>query len=166
MMKKILISISLIILAGILASYLYVKASAASDGDEAPNFVAELVDGTKFQLTDLRGHYVLLNFWGSWCGPCRQDNPELVQLHEKFDDKLTIVTIALEKDGQAGKIEAVKDGFSWKHQIVEETSLVLLSSIARSYGVSEIPAKFLISPDGILLKQHSYKEIDQLLSKK
>ena len=68
--------------------------TAAATGDQAPNFKATLVDGTKFQLSDLGGHYVLLGFWGSWCGPCRRENPNLVQFYKEHKGEITIVSIA------------------------------------------------------------------------
>ena len=141
----------------------YVKFSGAEEGDLAPNFEAELIDSTPFKLSELQGKYVLLDFWASWCGPCRMANPNLAVLHEKYSDKLTIVTVALEKSGDAWKHAAQQDGFTWKHQIVEINQFVLLSNIAQEYGVSEIPAKFLISPEGKLLPQMTFEEIDKFM---
>ena len=146
--------------------YFYVKNTGADKGESAPDFEAVLIDGTPFKLSDLRGRYVLLDFWASWCLPCRRANPNLAKLQQKYGDKLSIVTIALEKRGEAWKRAAEMDGFTWKYQIVEHQKLVMLSDIARKYGVSEIPAKFLISPEGKLLEKMSFDEIDQFLSTK
>lgn len=144
----------------------YVKFSGAEEGDLAPDFEAELIDGTPFKLSELQGKYVLLDFWASWCGPCRMVTPNLAILHEKYSDKLTIVTVALEKSGDAWIHAAQQDGFTWKHQIVEINQFVLLNTIAQEYGVSEIPAKFLISSKGKLLPQMTFKEIDKFLLNK
>ena len=76
--------------------YLFVFRSPHSkNGDLAPDFKTTLIDGSNFKLSDLRGQYVLLDFWGSWCPPCRRDNPNLVSLHKKYGDKTfkTIGTI-------------------------------------------------------------------------
>jgi len=161
-MKKVFRLLLLLVVVITALFYGYIKFTAASDGEMAPDFEATLIDGTPFKLSDVKGNYVLLDFWGSWCPPCRKENPKLVELHKKYSDKLTIVTIALEKDGRYWKKASQKDGFVWKHQIVDQNRLVLMSSIARKYGVSEIPAKFLISPEGKLIGKPTFHQIDSL----
>ena len=89
---------------------------------------------------------------------------ELARLHNKYKDDLTIVTVALEKDSLMWKKIAEQDGFGWKHQIVSYNKYVMLSPIARKYGVTKIPAKFLIAPEGTLLGQLSFQQIDSLLT--
>ncbi|MDH7445256.1 TlpA family protein disulfide reductase [Aquimarina sp. 2201CG14-23] len=163
-MKKILqyIFVSAIVLFGLF--YVYTKWAAANEGDPAPDFETTLVDGTPFKLSNLQGKYVLLDFWGSWCPPCIKESPELVALHQKHADQLTIVTVALEKNKDSWKKVVSKYGYTWKNQIVSQNRFVMLSDIARKYGVSEIPAKFLISPEGNLIGNYSFEEIDRLLS--
>lgn len=141
-----LIAIGLVVL-----GFVYLKSKAASEGDLAPDIHTELVDGTDFKLSDLKGEYVLLSFWGSWCGPCRVKSPALIDLHRKYTSKLKIVSVALEKDAGNGVEAAKRDGFTWKYQIEEESRFVMMSSMAQDYGVTEIPTMFLISPEGVLL---------------
>lgn len=155
-----LIAVSLVVI-----GFLYLKWTAAGEGDPAPEIEAVLVDGTDFKLSDLKGDYVLLSFWGSWCGPCRVKAPSLVALHQKYKSKLKVVSIALEKDAKAGEIVARKDGFTWKYRIVEESSFVMMSSVAQKYGVTEIPTMFLISPEGILLGKKSLEEVEEIMEK-
>lgn len=139
--------------------------NASGKGDDAPNFKSKLIDGSPFELEKLEGGYVLLNFWGSWCSPCRKENPTLVRLNDKYKGKLTVVSIALEKNGDNWKNITEEQGISWKHQIVEETQFVMMSSIAKLYGVSSIPSKFLIDPDGRIMDVAEFSAIETTLDK-
>ena len=159
-MHYLLIAIAIIFL----VSQLAINFFGAKVGKKAPDFEVELIDGTLFKLSDLRGEYVLLDFWGSWCAPCRKANPELVKFYKKYKDKVTIVTIALEKSDRHWKKAAEQDSFTWKHQIVDINQLVMLSKLARAYGVTDIPAKFLINPEGELLGQLSFEEMEKILT--
>ncbi len=164
-MNRLLRYIIPVLLASFLGYKYLISQTATKHGEFAPDFEAELIDGSQFKLSNTRGKYVLLDFWGSWCGPCRKANPNLKVLHEKYSDKLTIITIALEKGGTQWENAAKRDGFVWKHQIVTFSRFVLLSEIAKLYGVTDIPAKFLISPEGKLMPKMTFDEIDKLLSK-
>ena len=142
-------------------------------GSQASDFTAELIDGSSFSLSDLRGKYVLIDFWGSWCGPCHRENPKLVETYNKFKDQefttaegFEVVSIALEKTDNAWKKSADRYGFSWKYQIVENAKFVMLSKLAQQYNVSDIPSKFLIDPKGeIIGVNQSFSEIAELLAK-
>lgn len=165
-MKKLLKYIVIIAILAIAGFYISVKYFGAEEGETAPDFEATLIDGSAFKLSELKGKYVLLDFWGSWCPPCRKENPQLAKLHDKYPDELSIVTVALEKDSLTWKKVADLDGFKWKHQIVNYNKFVMLSPVARKYGVTEIPAKFLIAPDGKLIGRLSFKQIDSVLTSK
>lgn len=145
--------------------YIYFRMSAPEKGDLAPEIEATLTNGEAFKLSDYQGKYVLLDFWGSWCAPCRSELPYLVQLEHNFRDEMVVVSVALEKSPDNWIQIVEKFGMNWETQIVEESSIVMLSPIARTYGVSEIPTKFLISPDGELLGELSFDEIRERLTK-
>jgi len=148
--------------------------SGVGKGEEAPDFTAELIDGSAYTLSDSRGHYVLLDFWGSWCGPCLRESPQLVAISNKYKDtkfdttsELHIVTVALEKKGEAWKRAAERFGFDWTRQIVHHHKVVMASPLANDYGVLDLPSKFLIGPDGnIITSKASFEEIDAFLSKR
>ncbi|MFT6500807.1 MAG: thiol-disulfide isomerase/thioredoxin [Crocinitomicaceae bacterium] len=164
MIRKILSYSITSILVLFIGYYVYIKMTAAATGDQAPNFKATLVDGTKFQLSDLKGQYVLLDFWGSWCGPCRRENPNLVQFYKEHKSEITIVSIALEKNNDNWKNAIARDGLEWKHHIVEVGNFVFTSGIAKDFGVSAIPTKILISPEGIILDADSFDEIAEIIA--
>lgn len=129
----------------------------------APEIEAELIDGTPFKLSNLRGEYVVLDFWGSWCGPCLRDIPKLVDLYSKYGEKVVFVTVAFEKDDRRWKSVSEKAGFTWKHQIVEKAKILLASPISRAYGVSDIPAKFIVTPEGELISGMDFAQMDAYL---
>lgn len=140
-------------------------------GEVAPNFSAVLYNGKNFNLSELKGSYVLLDFWGSWCGPCRKENKELVQLYEDLvklptaSVRFHLVSIAIESNKQSFEKAIKDDGLNWPHHILQLDRFS--SAIAKLYGIKSIPTKFLIDPDGnIILTNPSVSEIRQLLSDK
>jgi thiol-disulfide isomerase/thioredoxin len=141
----------------------FVSCGDGASDNLAPEIETELIDGTSFKLSELRGEYVLLDFWGSWCGPCLADMPKLMAMHEKYGDRVVFVTIAFEKNDRRWKAVADKAGFTWKHQIVEEAKILLASPISRSYGVADIPAKFIVTPTGELISGMNFEQIDAYL---
>ena len=140
--------------------------SCGTEGQKnlAPEIEAELIDGTRFKLSELRGQYVVLDFWGSWCGPCLRDIPKLMGLYAKYGDKVVFVTVAFEKNDKRWKSVADKAGFTWKHQIVEQAKILLASPISRAYGVADIPAKFIVTPEGKLISGMNFEQMDAYLA--
>lgn len=136
---------------------------APKNNELAPEIESELIDGTPFKLSELRGKYVVLDFWGSWCGPCLAEAPRLVKLHEKFGEQVVFVSIAFEKNDRRWKQTAERLGFTWKHQLVQVSPMLLGSGIARDYGVTDIPAKFIVTPEGKLLSGMDFHQIDEFL---
>lgn len=137
--------------------------NSTSDSNTAPDIEAKLIDGADFKLADLKGKYVVIDFWGSWCAPCLHEMPALVSLHQKYGDKVEFVTIALEKNDRGWQKVSERYGFQWQYQIVETTPIVLASEIARDYGVTDIPATFIVAPDGKLIKGMDLRQVDSYL---
>ena len=143
-------------------------------GNKAPIFTVKLIDQSDYSLLESRGNYILLDFWGSWCSRCLSEIPELIQIKNMFKSsyfdqksKLEILTIAFEKKGDNWTKVAEKFHFDWKLQAVQFHNFVLNSPLANQYGVTEVPSKFLIDPNGlIILSNTSFSEIEKYLDSK
>ncbi|RYU89292.1 AhpC/TSA family protein [Mucilaginibacter terrigena] len=131
-------------------------------GSTAPDFSQNDVNGLPVQLSSLRGKYVLVDFWASWCGPCRQESPNKVKLYNKYKGKnFTVLGVSLDQN-KASWLAAIKsDGLAWT-QISDLKGWGNLA--ARLYDVYSIPQSFLIDPQGkIVAKGLRGDELDQKL---
>lgn len=124
-------------------------------GTYAPLFTGYTPDNKKISLTDFRGKYVLLEFWGSWCVPCREENPFLIELYKKFrGDKFELVGIAKEEENEQGRkkwLAAIEqDRLPWPNILC--TNPGNLEPLDDLYSVKSYPTNFLIGPDGLLVE--------------
>lgn len=110
-------------------------------------------DGQMMKLSSLRGKYVLIDFWASWCGPCRKENPNVVRMYQKYKDKgFEIYSVSLDRD-KASWVKAIEaDNLSWPNHVSDLK--YWQSEGAKIYGVSSIPATFLIGPDGKIIAKN------------
>jgi peroxiredoxin len=121
-------------------------------GQEAPEITLNNPQGQPVSLSSLRGKYVLIDFWASWCGPCRQENPNVVKMYNKFKPKnFEIFGVSLDRDHDKWIGAIQKDGLTWTH--VSDLKF-WESQGAVSYGVRSIPATFLIDPKGIIIAKN------------
>ncbi|MEO6759188.1 MAG: TlpA disulfide reductase family protein [Saprospiraceae bacterium] len=119
-------------------------------GDPIPDFTAALADGRQMRLSDLHGKYVLLQFWGSWCGPCRAENPELVKLYQRYHDRgLEIFSIGIEEDSASWQRAIRQDGMIWPYHSMEGQDFN--GGIARQFNIHSIPATYLLNPQGVIM---------------
>jgi peroxiredoxin len=123
-----------------------------AQGALAPEINLPTPEGKTLALSSLRGKYVLLDFWASWCGPCRQENPNIVRAYNKFKDKgFTIYSVSLDQD--KGKwVKAIEsDGLVWHHV----SDLAYWNSAAgAAYGIKAIPQSFLLDPQGHIIAKN------------
>jgi len=123
-----------------------------SVGDIAPDFTLDSPDGEKISLSSLRGKYVLLDFWASWCQPCRRENPNVVRLYQQYKDKnFEIYGVSLDRDRDAW-IKAIKDdGLIWVHG---SDLKYWNSDVAVQYGINGIPATYLLDQEGRVIAKN------------
>lgn len=120
-------------------------------GAQAPDFTSTDTSGNAFSLQQLKGKYVLIDFWASWCGPCREENPMVVKAYEQFKDKnFTILSVSLDQPGKKDAwLKAIHDDhLNWYH--VSDLKH-WNSDIAKLYAVRSIPQNFLIDPKGKII---------------
>jgi peroxiredoxin len=119
-------------------------------GDIAPNITLKTPDGETESLHDLRGQYVLLDFWAAWCRPCRMENPNLVSTYNKYkSDNFTIFQVSLDKTKERWVNGIEKDNLSQWHHVSDLK--YWNSESAALYGVRGIPANFLLNPEGEII---------------
>jgi peroxiredoxin len=120
-------------------------------GQAAPNFSAPDPNGKEIALNDIKGKVTIIDFWASWCKPCRRENPNVVKLYEKYHDKgLEIISVSLDKEGQKDRwIKAIEDDNLTWHNI---SNLKFWSDpIAKMYNVRSIPATFILDESGTIV---------------
>ncbi len=135
-------------------------------GEAAPDFGAEALDGSRLELSDLRGKYVLLDFWGVWCPSSLEDTSELKLFYETFrgDDRFTIVSLNFDRAQDVGRAKEYiqAEGVKWHQAFLGEW---LKSPVPEAYGAPGVRSFFLVGPDGtILARGFSIKEIKRAVA--
>jgi len=119
-------------------------------GVQAPEIDLPTPEGPNFKLSSLKGKVVLIDFWASWCGPCRRENPHVVEVYKKYHDKgFDVLGVSLDKD-KANWVKAIKsDGLVW-HQVSDLK--YWQSAAGRKYGVGSIPHTVLVDREGKIIE--------------
>jgi len=125
-------------------------------GQRAPELVFESPAGEKISLSSLRGQMVLIDFWAAWCGPCRRENPNLVNTYHQYMDKefvngsgFTVYSVSLDRSKESWVAAIEKDSLEWKSHVSDLKGWQ--SAPAVEYEVTSIPVNFLIDGNGIIL---------------
>jgi peroxiredoxin len=124
----------------------------AEADNRAPDFTLKTLDGKSVTLSDYRGKAVYINFWASWCPPCKEEMPEIQKFYDKNKDQIEVVTVAVAYLDQLKDIQDLlaQNKFSFP-VVLDESSR---NSVTERYGVVGIPASFFIDKDGVIRAQH------------
>jgi thiol-disulfide isomerase/thioredoxin len=130
-----------------------------SVGKRAPDIVETGINGDTLKLSALRGKMVLIDFWASWCGPCRRENPIVVKAYDEFRDKnfvegkgFTVFSVSLDQSRTAWERAVQMDDLSWPWHVSDLKGW--MSKYAGIYGVRGIPANFLINGNGVIVARN------------
>ncbi|PTS93566.1 thioredoxin, partial [Pedobacter sp. HMWF019] len=141
-------------------------AKATIIGKAAPDFAHNDTNGLPVKLSDLRGKYVLLDFWASWCGPCRAENPNVLKAYNTYKDKnFTVLGVSLDQAKDRDKwLKAIKDdGMPWTQ--LNDSDHTDTHGAGNLYAIKAIPSNFLIDPQGrILAKNLRGEELEKKLA--
>lgn len=180
-MRKNLMILSAIVLAGLFSVAWMGKPTAKMGiptvGDKAIDLKFLNPDGKEMALSDLEGHVVLLDFWASWCGPCRRKNPEIVSLYNQYKDEkfikgtdgFEVYSVSLDQSKDRWEKAIVSDKLSWDYHVSDLKGW--RTEAGKPYGIRSIPTTYLIDEEGYILARNPTSamiklELDKRLKKK
>lgn len=161
-MKKLNIIIALIAITAVTFGFINSRKQGPTVGinigDKAPELKFKSPDGKAIALSEVnKGRYVLIDFWASWCGPCRMENPAVVRAYNNYKDKkfkggangFTIYSVSLDRALEPWKVAIEKDKLAWEYHVSD--LMWWQSAAAKLYKVESIPVNFLVDPNGVII---------------
>ncbi len=128
------------------------SAAKIAPGEIAPNIVMNDPSGNPMSLESLRGKVVLIDFWASWCGPCRRENPNVVRTYQKYNPKgFEIFSVSFDQDGNKWKDAIQQDNLIWPYHVSDLAGWN--SAAGKIYGVTSIPFTVLIDKEGKIISK-------------
>lgn len=133
-------------------------------GSPIPDIKYPTIDGTIFDIKSLRGKYIIVDFWASWCGPCRKSIPKLKHLYELYHDKgFDIMSISIDTDKDAWKKAMMEEGMPW-HQVLSPDKNKTMSD----FNIQGVPTLFIVDPNGRIVEKFTgySTQVDEILQAK